>query len=190
MSFQYLVGSEVDYTEGLEGSRFVVNNPMPAPPAAAGPLSPSRRRPCHGWPVRTRLVSNRSTQYPLCRGTSDRRRIARQPIEVRCASQANVIGLHPVRVYAQRRGGLQFAPGRLPLPGAAGGRCCGPHRHDIIARRRSRGSLERPGDGLGGQLRQGCLYIGQDRVGKARSCSSSQARLNVSLPELRGGQVK
>lgn len=27
MSFQYLMGSEVDYTEGLEGSRFVVNNP-------------------------------------------------------------------------------------------------------------------------------------------------------------------
>lgn len=27
MSLQYLAGSEVDYTEGLEGSRFVVNNP-------------------------------------------------------------------------------------------------------------------------------------------------------------------
>jgi iron-sulfur cluster insertion protein len=27
MSFQYLVGSEVDYVEGLEGSRFVINNP-------------------------------------------------------------------------------------------------------------------------------------------------------------------
>jgi iron-sulfur cluster assembly accessory protein len=27
MSLQYLIGSEVDYTEGLEGSRFVVNNP-------------------------------------------------------------------------------------------------------------------------------------------------------------------
>jgi iron-sulfur cluster insertion protein len=27
MSFQYLVGSEVDYKEGLEGSRFVINNP-------------------------------------------------------------------------------------------------------------------------------------------------------------------
>jgi len=27
MSFQYLAGSEVDYTEGLEGSKFVVNNP-------------------------------------------------------------------------------------------------------------------------------------------------------------------
>ncbi|MEH6591095.1 MAG: iron-sulfur cluster insertion protein ErpA [Halioglobus sp.] len=27
MSFQYLSGSEVDYTEGLEGSRFVVKNP-------------------------------------------------------------------------------------------------------------------------------------------------------------------
>ena len=27
MSLQYLVGSVVDYTQGLEGSRFVVNNP-------------------------------------------------------------------------------------------------------------------------------------------------------------------
>jgi iron-sulfur cluster insertion protein len=27
LSFQYLVGSEVDYQEGLEGSRFVINNP-------------------------------------------------------------------------------------------------------------------------------------------------------------------
>lgn len=27
MSFQYLAGGEVDYTEGLEGSKFVVNNP-------------------------------------------------------------------------------------------------------------------------------------------------------------------
>jgi len=27
MSFQYLVGSEVDYVEGLEGSRFVIKNP-------------------------------------------------------------------------------------------------------------------------------------------------------------------
>jgi iron-sulfur cluster insertion protein len=27
MSLQYLVGGKVDYTEGLEGSRFLVNNP-------------------------------------------------------------------------------------------------------------------------------------------------------------------
>lgn len=27
LSFQYLAGSEVDYKEGLEGSRFVINNP-------------------------------------------------------------------------------------------------------------------------------------------------------------------
>ena len=27
MSLQYLVGGEVDYTEGLEGSRFFVSNP-------------------------------------------------------------------------------------------------------------------------------------------------------------------
>ena len=28
LSYQYLVGSNIDYTEGLEGSRFVVNNPL------------------------------------------------------------------------------------------------------------------------------------------------------------------
>ncbi|MDE1463194.1 iron-sulfur cluster insertion protein ErpA [Spartinivicinus poritis] len=27
LSFQYLVGAEVDYVEGLQGSQFVVNNP-------------------------------------------------------------------------------------------------------------------------------------------------------------------
>ena len=27
MSFQYLVGSEIDYTEGLEGAQFVIRNP-------------------------------------------------------------------------------------------------------------------------------------------------------------------
>ncbi len=28
LSFQYLMGSEIDYIEGLEGSRFLINNPM------------------------------------------------------------------------------------------------------------------------------------------------------------------
>lgn len=28
LSFQYLMGSEVDYTEGLQGSRFIINNPQ------------------------------------------------------------------------------------------------------------------------------------------------------------------
>ncbi len=27
LSYQYLAGAEIDYTEGLEGSRFIVNNP-------------------------------------------------------------------------------------------------------------------------------------------------------------------
>ena len=36
MSFQYLVGSEVDYTEGLEGARFVVNNPNAATTCGCG----------------------------------------------------------------------------------------------------------------------------------------------------------
>jgi iron-sulfur cluster assembly accessory protein len=36
MSFQYLVGSEVDYTEGLEGSRFVITNPNAASTCGCG----------------------------------------------------------------------------------------------------------------------------------------------------------
>lgn len=36
MSFQYLMGSEVDYTEGLEGSRFVINNPNAATTCGCG----------------------------------------------------------------------------------------------------------------------------------------------------------
>ena len=27
MSFQYLVGAEIDYQEGLEGAQFVIKNP-------------------------------------------------------------------------------------------------------------------------------------------------------------------
>lgn len=36
MSYQYLAGSEVDYTEGLEGSRFVINNPNAATTCGCG----------------------------------------------------------------------------------------------------------------------------------------------------------
>jgi len=36
MSFQYLVGSEVDYNEGLEGARFVINNPNAATTCGCG----------------------------------------------------------------------------------------------------------------------------------------------------------
>jgi iron-sulfur cluster assembly accessory protein len=36
MSFQYLVGSEVDYTEGLEGSRFLITNPNAATTCGCG----------------------------------------------------------------------------------------------------------------------------------------------------------
>ncbi|HIL64270.1 MAG: iron-sulfur cluster insertion protein ErpA [Pseudohongiellaceae bacterium] len=28
LSFQYLLGAKIDYVEGLEGSRFIVDNPM------------------------------------------------------------------------------------------------------------------------------------------------------------------
>ncbi|MCJ8168542.1 iron-sulfur cluster insertion protein ErpA [Atopomonas sediminilitoris] len=36
MSFQYLSGSEVDYQEGLEGSRFVIKNPNAATTCGCG----------------------------------------------------------------------------------------------------------------------------------------------------------
>lgn len=36
LSFQYLEGAQVDYTEGLEGSRFVVSNPSAATTCGCG----------------------------------------------------------------------------------------------------------------------------------------------------------
>ena len=36
LSYQYLVGAKVDYMEGLEGSRFVVNNPMASSTCGCG----------------------------------------------------------------------------------------------------------------------------------------------------------
>lgn len=36
MSFQYLVGSQVDYLEDLQGSRFVINNPNAATTCGCG----------------------------------------------------------------------------------------------------------------------------------------------------------
>ena len=33
ISFQYLTGAEIDYTEGLEGSQFVVRNPNATTPS-------------------------------------------------------------------------------------------------------------------------------------------------------------
>jgi len=36
LSFQYLAGAELDYSEGLEGSRFVVNNPNAATTCGCG----------------------------------------------------------------------------------------------------------------------------------------------------------
>jgi iron-sulfur cluster insertion protein len=36
MSYQYLAGAEVDYTDGLEGSRFIVTNPNAATTCGCG----------------------------------------------------------------------------------------------------------------------------------------------------------
>jgi iron-sulfur cluster insertion protein len=36
MSFQYLVGAEIDYTEGLEGAQFVIRNPNAAGTCGCG----------------------------------------------------------------------------------------------------------------------------------------------------------
>ncbi|HJN95259.1 MAG: iron-sulfur cluster insertion protein ErpA [Gammaproteobacteria bacterium] len=36
LSYQYLIGARIDYEEGLEGSRFVVNNPMASTTCGCG----------------------------------------------------------------------------------------------------------------------------------------------------------
>ena len=50
MSYQYLVGAEIDYTEGLEGSQFVIKNPNATSTCGCGSsfsawsVPPQRRR--------------------------------------------------------------------------------------------------------------------------------------------------
>ena len=44
MSYQYLVGAEIDYTEGLEGSQFVIRNPNATSTCGCG----SSFSACHG----------------------------------------------------------------------------------------------------------------------------------------------
>lgn len=39
MSYQYLVGAEIDYTEGLEGSQFVIRNRTPPAPVCGSSFS-------------------------------------------------------------------------------------------------------------------------------------------------------
>ena len=36
LSYQYLVGARIDYVEGLEGSRFIVDNPMASTTCGCG----------------------------------------------------------------------------------------------------------------------------------------------------------
>ncbi len=36
MSYQYLIGAEIDYTEGLEGAQFVIKNPNAASTCGCG----------------------------------------------------------------------------------------------------------------------------------------------------------
>ncbi|MBM89639.1 MAG: iron-sulfur cluster insertion protein ErpA [Gammaproteobacteria bacterium] len=36
LSYQYLVGAKIDYMEGLEGSRFIVDNPMASTTCGCG----------------------------------------------------------------------------------------------------------------------------------------------------------
>ena len=40
MSYQYLVGAEIDYTDGLEGSQFVIRNPNASSTCGCGSWNP------------------------------------------------------------------------------------------------------------------------------------------------------
>ena len=48
MSYQYLVGAEIDYTEGLEGSQFVIKNPNATSTCGCGSSFSGCCRSC-GW---------------------------------------------------------------------------------------------------------------------------------------------
>ncbi len=49
MSYQYLVGAEIDYKEDLQGAQFVIKNRTLPPPVVAVPASlPDQAKPCKG----------------------------------------------------------------------------------------------------------------------------------------------
>ena len=53
MSYQYLVGAEIDYTEGLEGSQFVIKNPNATSTCGCG----SSFAACNQAPMRKKATS-------------------------------------------------------------------------------------------------------------------------------------
>ena len=44
MSYQYLVGAEIDYTDGLEGAQFVIKNPNASTCGCGNRSAPERAR--------------------------------------------------------------------------------------------------------------------------------------------------
>ena len=101
MSLQYLVGGSVDYTEGLEGSRFVVTNPMPPAPAGVGLRSVFKRgglmpshRPSHREREKDKTVTLR---LPFC-------------VYLPFSSSANVGNLRCQRIAARRIASVTTIP--------------------------------------------------------------------------------
>ena len=75
MSYQYLVGAEIDYSEGLEGAQFVIKNPNASSTCGCGSsfsrLIPGRFVPEGGARLPLRLF-RRGRGRPGCRGASRR----------------------------------------------------------------------------------------------------------------------
>ena len=80
MSYQYLVGAEIDYSEGLEGAQFVINNPNASSTCSTSGWGCWTRTcsACPGWPranwrwaaAATSITSSARSTGRACRATS------------------------------------------------------------------------------------------------------------------------
>src|SRR4029079_16554638 len=74
MSYQYLVGAEIDYTEGLEGAQFVIKNPNATTTCGCGSsFSTTRKRmDAQREPSGSLLLFRRDRSRPGCGGPARR----------------------------------------------------------------------------------------------------------------------
>jgi hypothetical protein len=194
MSYQYLVGAEIDYKEDLQGAQFVIKNPnATSPPAAVAPaFRPEKPHPpaalvesdgvdppAHGRPGRPLYFAGpafpsstvlRANQAKAVASTCNARQAAHPRstahVQVRATRPAGA----PSNSHSMRR---RRTPASRML-------ACGPWCSSVVLHKLCAVSSSQRG------LHVGCSH---PWMGSGAGAASSQARLNRSRPVLLGGRL-
>ena len=147
MSYQYLTGAEIDYTEGLEGAQFVIKNPNATSTCGCGSSFSAWKATGLG-PFQFRRVDRAQHARPARAG--DRRQVARQSVQRALAPARRTPSLPPVadRCRGGRSSRARQAP-RVRRGGASARAFFAPPPQTI--RRRAPAAM--PRDGVGDAAR-------------------------------------